>query len=123
MSVCVCAYMTGHSWPSSKGCAGITSCQYHRPALALLLRWKNNLGSCSLCKQPAYGQAALGGGLREIAAAKAGIMKAGCPLVLARQPEAEAAAVLRATAAALGCPVRALQAAAFHTLHNITSSA
>jgi len=52
------------------------------------------------------GQAALGGGLREIAAAKAGILKAGCPLVLARQPEAEAAAALRAAAAALGCTVR-----------------
>ncbi len=52
------------------------------------------------------GQAALGGGLREIAAAKAGILKAGRPLVLARQPEAEAAAALRAAAAALGCTVR-----------------
>ena len=51
-------------------------------------------------------QAALGGGLAEIAGAKAGIMKPGVPLVLGRQPEPEAAAALRAAAAELNCPVR-----------------
>ena len=53
-------------------------------------------------------QAALGGSLAEIAAAKAGIMKAGRPLVLGRQPEQAAADVLRAAAAALGCTARLL---------------
>jgi folylpolyglutamate synthase/dihydropteroate synthase len=38
--------------------------------------------------------AALGGGIEAITAAKAGIMQAGRPVVLARQPEAAAAAVL-----------------------------
>ncbi|KAK9844056.1 hypothetical protein WJX81_003088 [Elliptochloris bilobata] len=50
-------------------------------------------------------QAALGGGLTKIAAAKAGILKPGVPLVLGRQPEPDAAAALREAAAALGCPV------------------
>ena len=38
--------------------------------------------------------AALGGGIEQIAAAKAGIMQAGRPVVLARHPEAAAQAVL-----------------------------
>lgn len=47
--------------------------------------------------------AAAGGTLERIAAAKAGILQAGRPAVLARQPEAAAAAVLLAHAAQLGC--------------------
>lgn len=50
-------------------------------------------------------QAALGGGLAKIAAAKAGIMKLGRPVVLGRQPVAAAEAALRAAADALPCPV------------------
>ncbi len=38
--------------------------------------------------------AALGGGIEQIAAAKAGILQAGRPAVLARQPEAAAEQVL-----------------------------
>lgn len=45
---------------------------------------------------------ALGGSLRSIAEAKAGIAKEGRPIVLARQPEAEAAQVLEAVAGARG---------------------
>ncbi|KAG1674819.1 hypothetical protein FOA52_015206 [Chlamydomonas sp. UWO 241] len=48
---------------------------------------------------------ALGGSLRSIAAAKAGIMKAGRPVVLALQPHAEVEEILLQHAAALGCPV------------------
>lgn len=50
-------------------------------------------------------QAALGGSLRSIATAKAGILKPGAPLVLAAQPEGEARAVLVQAAEQLGCPV------------------
>ncbi|GFR41137.1 hypothetical protein Agub_g1786, partial [Astrephomene gubernaculifera] len=54
---------------------------------------------------------ALGGSLRSIAAAKAGILRPGRPLVLAPQPHAEAAEVVLAAAEAAGCPVvRAEQA-------------
>ncbi len=49
--------------------------------------------------------AALGGSLRSIAQAKAGILRPGRPLVLAAQRHAEAAEVVLAAAAAGGCPV------------------
>lgn len=49
--------------------------------------------------------AALGGSIQTIAAAKAGIMKPGRPLVLAAQPSQEAAAVVLQYAGELGCPV------------------
>ncbi|KAI3425824.1 hypothetical protein D9Q98_007799 [Chlorella vulgaris] len=49
--------------------------------------------------------AALGGSVQAIAAAKAGIMQAGRPVVLARQPEPAAEAVLLQRAKELGCPV------------------
>ncbi|PSC74504.1 dihydrofolate synthetase [Micractinium conductrix] len=49
--------------------------------------------------------AALGGSIKAIAAAKAGIMQAGRPVVLGRQPEAAAQAVLLRRAQELGCPV------------------
>jgi folylpolyglutamate synthase/dihydropteroate synthase len=54
---------------------------------------------------------ALGGSLASIAAAKAGILRPGRPLVTAQQPHAEAEAVLRAEAAARGCPVLAAEEA------------
>eukprot|EP00887_Chlorella_sp_A99_P008060 scaffold12.g8060.t1 len=47
--------------------------------------------------------AALGGGIEQIAAAKAGIMKAGRPAVVARQPEPEAERVLLRKGTELGC--------------------
>jgi len=47
----------------------------------------------------------LGTSAAEIAAEKAGILKAGVPLVLAPQPFPEAEAVIRAAAARLRCPV------------------
>ncbi len=50
-------------------------------------------------------QRALGGTLTEIAAAKAGIMKPGRPVVIARQPEQAAAHALQQAAEAAGCPV------------------
>ncbi|PRW57665.1 putative dihydrofolate synthetase isoform X2 [Chlorella sorokiniana] len=49
--------------------------------------------------------AALGGTIERIAAAKAGIMQAGRPVVLGRQPEASAQTVLLARAEELGSPV------------------
>lgn len=54
--------------------------------------------------------AALGGGLEQIAAAKAGIMKEGRPAVLARQPEAAAERVLHEAAERLGCDLLAAPA-------------
>ena len=50
-------------------------------------------------------QALLGHNVAEIAAEKAGILKPGVPLVLAPQPFPEAAAVIRAVAVRLQCPV------------------
>lgn len=47
----------------------------------------------------------VGGSIESIASAKAGIMKAGRPVVIARQPEAAAAGVLLQHAARLGCKV------------------
>lgn len=49
--------------------------------------------------------AALGGSLRSIAQAKAGILRPGRPLVLAAQRHAEAAEVVLAAAEAGRCPV------------------
>lgn len=46
---------------------------------------------------------ALGGTIESIAAAKAGIMKSGRPVVVARQEHAAALGVLRDTASRLGC--------------------
>jgi folylpolyglutamate synthase/dihydropteroate synthase len=48
---------------------------------------------------------ALGGSVESIAAAKAGILKGGRPLVLAAQPHAAAEKVLLEAAARLGCEV------------------
>ena len=53
---------------------------------------------------PGYEHAdALGGTLQSIAAAKAGILKAGRPVVVSRQQHPEALQVVRQQAAALGC--------------------
>ncbi|MGI5924797.1 MAG: bifunctional folylpolyglutamate synthase/dihydrofolate synthase [Lentisphaeria bacterium] len=49
--------------------------------------------------------ALLGNSIEAIAGEKAGILKAGVPLVLGKQPYAAAAAVIKARAAALGCEV------------------
>ncbi|KAL4858271.1 Dihydrofolate synthetase [Chlorella vulgaris] len=60
--------------------------------------------------------AALGGSVQAIAAAKAGIMQAGRPVVVARQPEPAAEAVLLQRAEELGCPViEALKEVQFHS--------
>jgi folylpolyglutamate synthase/dihydropteroate synthase len=48
---------------------------------------------------------ALGGSLESIAAAKAGILKAGRPLVLAEQPHEAARKVVLEAAGKLGCVV------------------
>ncbi|KAJ2959461.1 hypothetical protein NQZ79_g5048 [Umbelopsis isabellina] len=47
----------------------------------------------------------LGTTIEEIAAAKAGIMKSNCPVVISPQPEAQAMDVLKAKAHRLSCPV------------------
>ena len=49
--------------------------------------------------------AVLGDTIAQIASEKAGIIKPGVPVVVARQPEADAAAVLRAVAEAVGAPL------------------
>lgn len=48
---------------------------------------------------------AAGGTLESIAAAKAGIMKPGCPVVIAQQPEPQVLQVLLEHAHKLQCPV------------------
>lgn len=66
--------------------------------------WKPNSLAHALIKCAGYEHVeALGGSIESIAAAKAGIMKPGRPVVVARQEHAAAQAVLEAAAAKLGC--------------------